>query len=422
MGILRNGGSAVDAVESAVMLLEDAEITNAGYGSNLTLNGTVECDATIIDHLGRSGAAGAVPRKSRLGCSRVPELDSNESPTEVKNPVSLARVIYEHSSKPLSLQRVPPNFLVGQGAVDFAYEHGLVVLPHDALISPTAQERWNRWQKDLEAAEAKLRQQNLAQYPNDQLAAFYRRPLNTPSARLLTTPSSDRPSSAPSSPLGHPAHDAQTVSSNSSLSNNVNTSPLSSRSRKTRDGECVDGATPHRSRSSNRRGQTTDMRPPDPESPSGRNIHTGSAAAINTPRGGHPRCDGHVPHEADIDRINDTVGAIAVDSNGNIAAASSSGGIGMKHRGRIGPAALVGIGTSVIPVDPSDPEKTCVATVTSGTGEHIATTIAAQTCAARVYYSQRKCQDGSYEEVTEDEAISAMIQNDFMCKNKTPSV
>ena len=70
MGILRNGGSAVDAVESAVMLLEDAEITNAGYGSNLTLNGTVECDATIIDHLGRSGAAGAVPRKSCLGCSR----------------------------------------------------------------------------------------------------------------------------------------------------------------------------------------------------------------------------------------------------------------------------------------------------------------------------------------------------------------
>ncbi|PLN79181.1 N-terminal nucleophile aminohydrolase [Aspergillus taichungensis] len=388
MGILRNGGSAVDAVESAVMLLEDAEITNAGYGSNLTLNGTVECDATIIDHLGRSGAAGAVP--------------------QVKNPVSLARVIYEHSSKPLSLQRVPPNFLVGQGAIDFAYEHGLVVLPHDALISPTAQERWNRWQKDLEAAEAKLRQQNLAQYPNDQLAAFYRRPVNTPS--------SDRPSSAPSSPQAHPAHDTRTVSSNSSLSNHVNTSPLSSRSHhKTRDVEYIDGASPHRSQSSSRRGQATDMRAPGSESPSRRNTQSGSAAAFNTPRGGHPRCDGHVPCEADIDRINDTVGAIAVDSNGNIAAASSSGGIGMKHRGRIGPAALVGIGTSVIPVDPSDPEKTCVATVTSGTGEHIATTIAAQTCAARVYYSQRKCKDGSYEEVTEDEAISAMIQNDFMC-------
>ncbi|PLB42097.1 N-terminal nucleophile aminohydrolase [Aspergillus candidus] len=394
MGILRNGGSAVDAVESAVMLLEDAEITNAGYGSNMTLNGTVECDATIIDHLGRSGAAGAVP--------------------QVKNPVSLARVIYEHSSKPLSLQRVPPNFLVGQGATDFAYEHGLVVLPHDALISPTAQERWNRWQKDLEAAEAKLRQQNLAQYPNDQLASFYRRPVNDHSAHLLATPSSDRPSSVASSPLAHHTHDTQTVSSNSSLSNHVNTSPLSSRSHKTGDGEYVDGATPHRSPSSSHRGQAPDTRASRSESPSGHNTRSGPATANNAPHGGYPRCDGHVPCEADIDRINDTVGAIAVDSNGNIAAASSSGGIGMKHRGRIGPAALVGIGTSVIPVDPSDPEKTCVATVTSGTGEHIATTIAAQTCAARVYYSQRKCKDGSYEEVTEDEAISAMIQNDFM--------
>ncbi|KAL9038813.1 MAG: hypothetical protein Q9180_002903, partial [Flavoplaca navasiana] len=40
------------------------------------------------------------------------------------------------------------------------------------------------------------------------------------------------------------------------------------------------------------------------------------------------------------DDITDTVGAIAVDCLGNIAAGSSSGGIGMKHRGRIGPAAL----------------------------------------------------------------------------------
>ena len=61
MKLLKTGGSAVDAVEAAIKCLEDNEITNAGYGSNLSMDGIVECDATIVDHLGRSGACGAVP-------------------------------------------------------------------------------------------------------------------------------------------------------------------------------------------------------------------------------------------------------------------------------------------------------------------------------------------------------------------------
>jgi taspase (threonine aspartase 1) len=63
MLILRNGGTAVDAVEVAIKTLEDREITNAGYGSNLAMDGVVECDAAIVDHHGRSGAVGAVARK-----------------------------------------------------------------------------------------------------------------------------------------------------------------------------------------------------------------------------------------------------------------------------------------------------------------------------------------------------------------------
>lgn len=66
MCIMKNAGSSIDAVEAAIKLLEDREITNAGYGSNLAMDGVVECDASIVDHFGRSGAVGAVARTTFL--------------------------------------------------------------------------------------------------------------------------------------------------------------------------------------------------------------------------------------------------------------------------------------------------------------------------------------------------------------------
>lgn len=79
MTILKNGGDATDAVEMAIKVLEDREITNAGYGSNLAMDGTVECDATIVDHLGRSGAVGAVSRKFALRISERGDFQSSSA-------------------------------------------------------------------------------------------------------------------------------------------------------------------------------------------------------------------------------------------------------------------------------------------------------------------------------------------------------
>ena len=122
MVFLNNGGNAVDAVEIAIRILEDREITNAGFGSNLSMDGLVECDATMVDHYGRSGAVGAVG--------------------QIRNPIHLARLILDHSTRPLTLKRVPPNLLVGTGAIEFAFQHGMPVVPNEHLVSRAAKERW----------------------------------------------------------------------------------------------------------------------------------------------------------------------------------------------------------------------------------------------------------------------------------------
>ena len=122
------------------------------------------------------------------------------------------------------------------------------------------------------------------------------------------------------------------------------------------------------------------------------------------------------PSPENLDLITDTVGAIAIDCHGRMAAGSSSGGIGMKYKGRIGPAALVGVGSSVYPVNPKDKDETCVGAVTSGTGEHMATTMAASTCASRLYYNQAMSKNGVLEDSFEEDAMQNFIKHDFMSK------
>lgn len=159
MNVLSEGGGAVDAVEVAIRVLEDKEITNAGYGSNLSLDGTVECDATIVDHYGRSGAVGAVGRKSTTLFTRL-EVHRAHIIPEIQHPIHLARLILDYSTKPLSLRRVPPNLLAGPGATDFAESLHMPVLSPDGLVSHAARDRWLKWARDLKAAESRASPSN----------------------------------------------------------------------------------------------------------------------------------------------------------------------------------------------------------------------------------------------------------------------
>ncbi|KAI9722052.1 MAG: hypothetical protein M1812_002012 [Candelaria pacifica] len=490
MAFLHNGGTAADAVEHAIRVMEDRSITNSGYGSNLTLDGVVECDATIVDHYGRSGAVGAV--------------------SQVQNPISVARLVLEHSTKPLSLKRVPPNLLVGQGATDFAYEHGIPLVPHDAMVTPSARERWFKWRVDLRKAhfDEELDDSEGTDQDTEQdldyeaLVRLQQRRDHTramAAGTLEMTPSPSVKAMSPtSSEIRHPlavsvADTPQTPGSPGGMSHepSLGSSPRArSGLRESRHSDQAyfhnqgrDGTT-STLRGSNvdedisgfddgtyilqtqERGSignegfsdsdswkndsdstTNTMQLPSasPSPPPFAALHTrlppsppeGTTETLSPPLHtplGHvsdapplPPQDSLYPRMASLnitdttedikeraDLIMDTVGAIAIDCYGNIAAGSSSGGIGMKHHGRTGPAALVGVGTAIAPIDPNDKRKTCVGVVTSGTGEHMATTMAAGVCADRLYSSVRKMNGGGLEEVSEDHCIRGVIEKDFM--------
>lgn len=369
MIILQTGATAVEAVEMAISMLEDNPITNAGYGSNLTAKGVVECDASIMDHLGRSGAAGAVPSKY-IVLAACPRFVSH-CDTDVKNPIMLARKIYDEAYRSPGMSRVPPNFIVGEGATEFAWDHNIPTIPPHALITNAARERWTIWTREIEEFEAQH-----ARSQEEPAPTWVRPPTGHGSPMPVGVAGGTPPV------LGRP--DARTAFTSQLNPDNDNDLLVS--------GSTMDGVLPRgKSRSAG-------------ENPS--LFKTGWAKYPNN----------HTDGEDGEDRITDTVGAIAIDRWGNIAAGSSSGGIGMKHRGRVGPAALIGIGTHVIPVDPADPEETTTAVVTSGTGEHIASTLAASTCATRIYYGQKMGPNGAFEPVSEEEALHSMISNEFTGK------
>ena len=99
--LLHDGGTSLDAVTRAVVLLEDNPLFNAGRGSVFTLDGRNELDASIME--GRTLKAGAV-----CGLTRI------------RNPVELARAVMEKSEHVM---------LAGAGAEEFASSQGFSFVP-----------------------------------------------------------------------------------------------------------------------------------------------------------------------------------------------------------------------------------------------------------------------------------------------------
>src|SRR5690348_9272367 len=116
--VLERGGSSLDAVEEAVVVMEDDETFDAGCGSFLNRDGKVQLDALIMD--------GATLRAGGVGCVE-----------RVANPVRAARKILSGS---------PHVYFVSEGAERFAAEHGIPLCKNEDLIIPREVERLREFQ------------------------------------------------------------------------------------------------------------------------------------------------------------------------------------------------------------------------------------------------------------------------------------
>ncbi len=114
--LLEKGAGAIDAVQSAVVLLEDNLLFNAGRGSVFTKQGQHEMDAAIMD--GKDLAAGAVA-----------------GARNIRNPVLLATEIMLHSNH---------VFLSGSGASDFAMQRKIKMEPDEYFFSQFRYEQWKQ--------------------------------------------------------------------------------------------------------------------------------------------------------------------------------------------------------------------------------------------------------------------------------------
>ena len=120
--ILAAGGTALDAVEKAVLMLEDNPLLNAGTGACLNEDGGIELDASIMTGDLRGGAVAALP--------------------PFGHPIAIARRVMEQTRHIL---------LVGEGAARFALEQGFAPTTLEALVTTHQRQRWEAAKKKPEA-------------------------------------------------------------------------------------------------------------------------------------------------------------------------------------------------------------------------------------------------------------------------------
>ncbi|TPX71132.1 hypothetical protein SpCBS45565_g01228 [Spizellomyces sp. 'palustris'] len=137
---LLSGTTSCSAATTATNHLESSPLTNAGPGSNLTIQGTVECDASVM--CGRTGAFGGVGAVSGI-----------------RNPICGAVAVMRGDMQgPGLCGLVPPVLLVGEGAKTFCAAQGVEIVQMRSMITDESQKRWERHMRYLREAEQQERE------------------------------------------------------------------------------------------------------------------------------------------------------------------------------------------------------------------------------------------------------------------------
>jgi beta-aspartyl-peptidase (threonine type) len=116
-GILEKRGSALNAVGAAINCLEDNLVFDAGIGSVLTEDGTVEMDALIM-------------YSATLGAGTVAGLRN------IRHPIDLARIVMEET---------PHVMMIGKGTRRLADQYGIEKLTQDKLVTDEARQELSEW-------------------------------------------------------------------------------------------------------------------------------------------------------------------------------------------------------------------------------------------------------------------------------------
>jgi L-asparaginase / beta-aspartyl-peptidase len=292
--LLSRGASALDAVEAAVTVLEDDPTFDAGRGSFLTSDGHVQLDALLMD--GGRMKAGGVACVERL-----------------RNPIQAARLVLEKS------QHV---YFVGPGAENFAQAHGMTLIDNSELVLDRERQR---------LTQAKLRE--AAGLTDDTFSG----PDVTPHPVLH-----DDKSPETAFPSHHDSSGAPGLASETWESTN----PTSSSGHA--EGGSISGRDITTSGKMQRLEQevsghdftasgTMQM---EEQEVSGHDFSRADTIAKNEEGALAPEGKPSSPDFAS----HDTVGAVALDSRGSLAAATSTGGTLNKTPGRVGDSSLIGCG------------------------------------------------------------------------------